>query len=124
MVISKKKGLHLNLVTNFCSLIIVTALKFLTLPKFFILLPEKLWFCPNIFLSLPEKFQFYPNLRNLGSNCPLPPGRYGYELCCVAYPKYFWREKVNLHVEVLCRSESPCRSVMQFNQFSPQKTIL
>ena len=81
MVISKKKGFHLNSVSYFpifvpkarCSLkkrsspkfgnyflqlIIVTALKFLTLPKFFILLPEKSQFCPN--------------LRNLGAIAPLP----------------------------------------------------
>ena len=50
----------------FLQLVIVTALKFLTLTKLFISLPEKFWFCPNIFLSLPEKFQFCPNLRNLG----------------------------------------------------------
>ena len=105
MVISKKKGLHLESVSYFsiffpksrCSLktkkdlllanfgnyflqlIIVTALKFLPLPKFFISLPEKLWFCPNIFLLQLEKFEFCPNLGNLGGNCPLPPGRYGYD---------------------------------------------
>ena len=93
MVISKKKRFSLEfslIFFNFCpkarrylkkrsspkfrnyflQLIIVTALKFLTLPKFFISLPEKFWFCPNIFLSLLEKFQFCPNLRNLGSNFP------------------------------------------------------
>ena len=51
-------------------LIIVTVLKLLTSPKFFISLPEKLWFCPNIFLSLREKFKFCQNLGNLGGNWP------------------------------------------------------
>ena len=97
LIPKKKKGLHLNSVSYFsifvlkarCSLkkkksspkfgnyflqlIIVTALKFLTLPKFFISLPEKFWFCPNIFLSLPKKFQFCPNLKNLGAISPPAP---------------------------------------------------
>ena len=51
----KKKGLHLNLGYYFLQFLIITSLNFLTLPKFFISLPEKLWFCPNIFFSLPEK---------------------------------------------------------------------
>ena len=68
----------------FLQLIIFTALKLLTLPKFSILLPEKLWFCPNILLPLPEKFEFCPNLAKFEfyqilAIAPLHPGRYGYE---------------------------------------------
>ena len=72
-VFSKKKGLYLNLVTIFAVDQIVTALKLLTLPKFFISLPKKLCFCPNIFLSLPKKFEFCPNLGNLGGQLPPVP---------------------------------------------------
>ena len=54
----------------FLQLIMVNVLKFLTLPKFFISLPKKFWFCPNICLSLPKKFEFCPNFVNL----PYPPG--------------------------------------------------
>ena len=101
MVISKKKGFHLNLVSYFsifvpkarCSLkkrsspefgnyflqlIIVTALKFLTLSKFFISLPEKFWFCPNIFLHCPKNFNFAQILETWRAIAPFPPGRYGY----------------------------------------------
>ena len=75
-VFSKNKERSLPKFGNyFLQLIIVTALKFLTLPKVFISLPKKFWFCPNIFLSLPEKFQFCPSLRNLGGNCPPAPRR-------------------------------------------------
>ena len=104
MVIYKKKGLHLTSVSYFSifvpkikvfskkkrpspkfgnyflQLIIANGLKLLTLPKFFISLPEKLWFCPNTFLSLPEKFEFYRNLGNLGGNCPPAPRQV--QLCC------------------------------------------
>ena len=74
MVISKKKSSPKFINSNyFLQLIVVTALKFLTLPKFFISLPKKFWFCPNIFLALPEKFQFCPNLRNLGGQLPPAP---------------------------------------------------
>ena len=59
-------------------LIIVAAVKFLSLSKFFISLPKKFWFCPNTFLSLPEKFKFCPNFENLGGIAPVPPSRYGY----------------------------------------------
>ena len=107
MVISKKKGLHLNSVSYFsifvpktrCSLkkrsslkfgnhflqlIIVTALKFLTLPKFFISLPEKFQFCPNlrnvseIWYHCPKNFNFAQISETWGASAPLPPGKYGY----------------------------------------------
>ena len=58
-LISKKKSFYLNLVHYFLQFIIVAALKFLTLPKFFI--------------SLPEKFEFCPNFGNLGNSFPFPP---------------------------------------------------
>ena len=103
MVISKNKGLHLNSVSYFsifvpkarCSLkkrsspkfgnyflqlIIVTALKFLTLPKFFISLPEMFWFFPNIVFSChcPKNFNFAQILETWGAIAPCAPGRYGY----------------------------------------------
>ena len=60
----QKKSFHRNLVTIFCSLIIVTVLKFLTLPKYV--------------LVTAEKFQFCPNLRNLDKHFPsLPPSPAG-----------------------------------------------
>ena len=61
MVISKKKKKKKKKRSSpkfgyyFLQFVIITSLNFLTLPKFFISLPEKLWFCPNIFFSLPEK---------------------------------------------------------------------
>ena len=64
-VFSRKKSSP-KFVHYFLQLIIVAALKFLTLPKFFSL-PGKFWFCSNIFLSLPKKFKFCPNFRNLGA---------------------------------------------------------
>ena len=61
-VFSKKKGLHLNLVTNFLLLINFNALKLLTLPKSFTSLPKN-------FLSLPDNFLFCPILET----CPPAP---------------------------------------------------
>ena len=63
----------------FLQLIIDTALKFLTLTKFFILQPKKYWFCLNIFLSVPEKFIFAQILESLGDISPFSPARYGHE---------------------------------------------
>ena len=52
---------------------IVTALKFSTLPKFFILLAEKFWFCQIFSCHCPKNWNFFQILETCGGNCPLAP---------------------------------------------------
>ena len=69
-----KKSFHLNLVPIFLQLIIIAALKFLILPKFFISQPENLWFCPNIFLVTAQKILILHQIWKFrGKFFPLPP---------------------------------------------------
>ena len=68
----KKKRSSPKFGNYFFQLIIFTTLKLLTLPKFFVLLPEKFWFCRNIFLSSAWKFWILPKSWKLAA-------RYSYD---------------------------------------------